>query len=118
MFHFKGITIHKTFKFYFLIVIPWYSTDTYWVSWRRIKEKRLGDLKTKMLIQINFLEWFIIYDKQIVLDNMMSKYIEKITSMFSKICFGFTNLLLAFDLAFATNFIFKICSISNFRITH
>jgi hypothetical protein len=22
MFHFKGITIHKTFKFYFFIVIP------------------------------------------------------------------------------------------------
>jgi len=29
--------------------------------------------------------------------------------MFYKRCFGYTNLLLAFDLAFATNFIFKIC---------
>jgi len=46
---------------------------------------------------------------------MLSKYIEKIMLMFFKRCFGYINLLLAFHLAFATKFIFKICS--SFRIT-
>jgi hypothetical protein len=46
---------------------------------------------------------------------MLSKYIEKIMLMFYKGCFGYINFLLAFRLAFATNFIFKICS--SFRIT-
>jgi hypothetical protein len=46
---------------------------------------------------------------------MLSKYIEKIMLMFYKGCFEYINFLLAFRLAFATNFIFKICS--SFRIT-
>jgi len=33
---------------------------------------------------MNFLKWFTIYDKQIVLDNMLSKYIEKKMSCFTK----------------------------------
>ncbi len=66
MFHFKGITIDKTFKSYFFIVIPWYSTDMYWVSWREKKEKRLGDLKNK---NVHSNEFFL-NDSPFMIENL------------------------------------------------